>query len=289
MGTIRLNTSLVAFIDILGMREQVKNIKTEEDLKSVYENLESLQMEFEKNTDGTHRVGHRISGKKVLAFSDCIVISLDFQAPIIKTMGTFDSMLSQLNLIALSQAIFICDKRVFLRGGVDIGPWYSKRDILISPALAKAYDLEREITYPVIAVTKLAYNFFKKHPHRNWYAKDIDPTKIFKKLKKRDGRYTYFLDYLWVGYAASDGWYSEDDLQRYKTEKKDDKKQEILTNSYKMSQKTFLINHKNAVTQGLQSTYSKQNENIKDKYEWLKKYHNRFIAEIEPFFKECKI
>lgn len=289
MSTNSLNNCLVAFIDILGMKDRVKNIKTKEDLETVHEILESLQQEFEKNTDGTNSADHKLTGKKVLAFSDCIVISLDFKAPIIDTMGTFDAMLSQLSVIGLSQAIFICNKRFFLRGGIDIGIWYSKQDILISPALTKAYDLEQEITYPVIAVTKLAHNFFIKHPQRKQYSENSDPTNIFKKLKYSDGRHTYFIDYLWLGYVASESWYSEDDLRRYKKAINDDNKREILTNSYKESQKTFLINHKNAVIQGLQSIYSKQNKKTKDKYKWLKRYHNRFVAELDPFFKECKI
>ena len=89
----------------------------------------------------------------------------------------------------------------FLRGGIDIGLWYydKAKDLLVSPAMAKAYKDERDrACYPVIAISDQLYRLLRDHPLRKVYSKDIDPFpdqfSSFKHLKS--GKRVRFIKYL---------------------------------------------------------------------------------------------
>lgn len=278
---------LVAFVDILGMKDRVLKIRTKTDLLSVYDEIQFVQDEFGKRIkDADIRKYKKIAGKKVLAFSDCLVISVDFKSPLVEDMGTFDSLLSEIASIGLAQAICICDKKIFLRGGIDIGVWVFKEDILISPPLIRAYMLESEETkYPVISVSKDAYTFFRKHPHKKFYADQQAPLRVFRK-GNRNGKHFYFIDYLHIGFHSAANWHSQEDLIRYKEEKDNEKKMQIMDESYRKTEKSFLAAHKKAILHGLKSSRTNK---IKKKYIWLRKYHNEFVDELGIKFKDCSI
>ena len=177
---------------------------------------------------------------------------------------------------------------IFLRGGISIGDWFCEGNILISSALLEAYDIERAISvYPIITISKEAFSFFNKHPHRDCYGKDIDPIKsLFRKYKTESGKFYYSLDYLRIGYDGAADWYTNDDCIRYRSERNDEKKNTILRESYMKNQKHYLLGHKNAI---LKSIKEFKDDNVLSKYLWLTRYHNTLVREIDPYFSETKI
>ena len=100
---------------------------------------------------------HNILGKRVLAFSDCVVTAVSVQTAFVRSEGFFDTFGAEIVDMALSQVRCIWDG-YFLRGGIDIGYWYYEKGLLVSPALVAAYKEERgRAIYPVISISKQLY------------------------------------------------------------------------------------------------------------------------------------
>lgn len=286
----KMNVSLVIFLDVLGIKAKLQKAETDGDYKPIYKQLAYVKNEFAKESSDKYCKDYEKSiGKTVQVFSDCVVISLSLESETANSRGTFDPFLAELDYFGLCQMTCVCND-IFIRGGIAIGNWYYEDNILISPALLEAYDLERGISfYPVLTISKEAYEFFRTHPHRNYYREDIEPIQpLFRRCKAKNGKFYYCLDYLRIGYGGAADWYSDEDLNRYKAERDDDKKNEILTESYKKNQKHCLKEHKEAILKALRTNKDKD-QCILDKYFWLAKYHNSFVDKLEPYFSEAKI
>jgi hypothetical protein len=68
---------LVAFIDILGFSQRVINIQSVADLRKLYKDVDYVQQQFEFQVKDQFEEDYRkMAEKEVLAFSDCLVISL---------------------------------------------------------------------------------------------------------------------------------------------------------------------------------------------------------------------
>ena len=284
----RLNLSLVAFIDILGFKSKLQKMTSQKELEAIYGQLHFIQDEFDKNIDRERRNDHRYSGKEVLAFSDCVVVSIRFNSRDEKYFGSFDSLMGQLHGIGLSQSICVCSD-IFLRGGISIGGWFHQRDILISTAMSEAYEHERIKTkYPIIGISNNTYNYFRKHPHRARYTADIDPVEaLFFRYRTKDKHLRYGLDYLKIGFDASATWHTKEDLELYKKANDNIVKDNILNDSYNRSQIYYLNQHKMIILRGLRT--AGRNKSIRDKYLWLAKYHNRYVSGLDNYFRTAKI
>lgn len=283
----KISMSLVIFLDILGIKSKLQKMESDEDFKNIYNQLNYVKNEFAKKADGLRKEYEKSIGKTVQVFSDCVVISLSLESETADNNGTFDPFLGELHYFGLCQMTCVCND-IFIRGGISIGEWYYEDNILISPALLEAYDLEREVSvYPVLTISRDAFNFFKNHPHRNYYSEDIEPVKhLFRKYKTTSGEFYYCLDYLGIGYDGAADWYTNDDLRRYKAERDGDKKHEILSESYKKNQKYYLLGHKKAILRAIKTF---KDQNVLNKYLWLVKFHNNFFKHIEPYFRDAKI
>jgi hypothetical protein len=140
--TKRLKTSqsLVAFVDLLGFSDRVTSAKTPEDLNAIYQQILTVREEFEHEPPTEKREVHRRFQKRVLAFSDSVVISIGSRSRAVEMMGDFDALGLELTLMAYAQGE--CTRLgYFLAGGIDLGPWAYTNDVLISPALVRAYQL----------------------------------------------------------------------------------------------------------------------------------------------------
>lgn len=283
----KINSSLVIFLDVLGIKSKLLQIETDEDYKKIYKQLYYLKNEFAKEPDELGRSYEKSIGKTVQVFPDCVVISLSLESETANNSGTFDPFLAELNHFGLCQMTCVCNG-IFIRGGIAIGDWYYEDGILISPALLEAYDLERDVSvYPVLTISKEAFHFYNTHPHRNYYSEDSEPIKnLFRRYKTKSGKFYYCLDYLGIGYSGSADWYTNDDLRRYKAERDGEKKHEILCESYMKNKKYYLLGHKEAI---LKAIRTHKGQKVLDKYLWLVKYHNNFFKQIEPYFREAKI
>lgn len=283
----KISISLVVFLDMLGVKARLKSMETDEDFDKIYEDLYYIKNEFAKKSDKHLERYNQSMGKTVQVFSDSVVVSLSLESRAAGTRGTFDPFMAELHYFGLCQMSCVC-YGIFLRGGIAIGKWYYENDILISPALLEAYDLERSVTvFPVLTISKDAFDFFRKHPDRESYSRDIDPINLmFRKYKAADGKFYYCLDYLGIGYDGANEWYTNEDLEKYLAERNGEKKHAILRKSYMKNQKYYLLGHKKAILKALTESKSQK---IIDKYLWLAKYHNNFFKQIEPYFAEAKI
>lgn len=139
-----LKSGAFACIDLLGYSDRVKRINSDEDLRKLDDEVVLVQRAFEhKSSDDFVRKSKKIVGKRVLAFSDCIVVSVPLHSDLTKLQGAFDVLMSELTSFAIAQGDCV-QHGIFLRGGVDLGYWFHRKDTLISPAMVNAYGLEHE-------------------------------------------------------------------------------------------------------------------------------------------------
>lgn len=272
-ATLKTNESLVAFIDILGFSDRVKGVRVTTELEHLISDIETIQQLFQhRPKDKETKDLHSWYKKEVLAFSDCVVVSLPFTSEAVESKGAFDALLSELEDIAYVQGTCVVEHNLFLRGAVDKGLWYRDQDTMVSPALARAYTLEADANMPVITLSEEVHSYFGNHPHRNFYNGEIDPfRKLFRKYSEtKSGKTSYFIDYLAIC-AGSVNWLT--DAQQYKDYKTadPDERQEIMDEGYQTNIRRWFTYHKEVI----ESAYHKANKKIvKEKYEWLMTYHN---------------
>lgn len=248
--------SLVAFIDILGFKNRVESSEDVSSLRLVVKALEVIQRKFDFNSgDKITNELQEIVHKKVLAFSDSIVVAVGYDAEGYSHLGSFDFLLSEIVGIARAQAECV-SQGIFLRGGIDEGLWYYQNDRMVSPALITAHELEGKVWAPVIGLSQRLYDKFAQHQDRKTYAKDWEPfaseVRGFEKEgKNAESREKYwFIDYMRI--------------YLHEFEKPTD-------------QIRWLLEHAQAIKDGFES--SPDDESIKDKYRWLSSYHNEVILE----------
>ena len=287
MNTRNIENSLVGFIDLLGYSERVRNISSDEALEQLIEDIKHVQDTFEyKPNDESIKKSHKVSKTQILAFSDCIVLSLPFKSPLTKEQGSFDTFMLEITSLAYSQARCVLNN-IFVRGALDLGFWFHEQDILISPPLVNAYQLEQNLVcYPVIALSESLWDFLNNHPHRAWYSPDADPIqRAFKHNTTHEGSY-YYIDYIQIN-IDSVGWMANDQIVKaYKNAKSNEEKDSIHQEGYGLSCKLWLEQHKKAITSAMAGL---KNEPVRKKYDWLVQYHNRFIDSCNGKFSECII
>jgi hypothetical protein len=222
---------------VLGYSERVRNISTQDELLTLDRDVAYVQKEFEhRPTQESTREVHKISRKTMLAFSDCLVISFPVRSPEAARMGDFDVIMSELTGLAFSQCNCIFND-VFLRGGVDFGMWFRRRDTIISPALVNAYDLERQASTPIIAITEGLYGYLAEHPKRRQYSERIDPIgRSFKRAENLpNGKSHWFIDYAYICLNEIDGAIPLSQREAYRAASEDEQERmrnEVFTRNW---------------------------------------------------------
>ncbi|OAQ21085.1 hypothetical protein TDIS_0737 [Thermosulfurimonas dismutans] len=269
-----ISIGITVFIDILGFGNRIAKIETVTEIQSIYKELWHVQKQFYyKPTEKIISHINKLYNKKVLAFSDCLVIHIPLKSKATQSEGDFDPLMSEFLSLAYSQAACVLDS-IFLRGGIDIGWWYSDQDIIISKSLLQAYHLEQSISVPVIAITNDVFEYFSNHPHRKWYAPEVDPLSIFRKGIV-DNKEIIFLDYMTICLEGLDWRYSKEQVERYNNANKEER-QRIINEGYQYNIDYWLKKHGNNIRNAYNAT---ENDKIKSKYSWLATYHNN-IAEL---------
>jgi len=193
-----LKNGVMAFIDLLGFSARVEAISTKAELRALDDAVAFVQAEFgHKTPDESTRDANRVMHKTVLAFSDCLVISVPVRSPLADHQGSFDLLMDELSSFGLAKGSCVL-RGTFLRGGVDLGFWYRRQDSLISPAMIHAYRLEQDACVPMIAISPALWKYLAKHPHRSFYHDDADPIpKTFRRHGKLpNGRTQRFINYV---------------------------------------------------------------------------------------------
>lgn len=174
---------LVAWIDLLGFKEQLKSADTEEKLQEAYRRIKRVHTEFDKVSPGDEAERKVLLGKQVIALSDGLVIALNLEpdAPDADIWTLYDKIgfcLEGLKM-AQTQCAFRGD---FVRGAVAIGSFWFEEDILLSPALVEAYEVETHLAKnPVIVLKRSLVEALRKQKDGAGYAPDDDPmSRLFR-------------------------------------------------------------------------------------------------------------
>jgi hypothetical protein len=144
---------VTAFLDVLGFGDRVLEATDKTHIDAVVKDVRKIQAAFDLPPKDKHSKESRAASKKtVLAFSDCVVINVALKSQLSDLLGTFDSIISELSLMALAQGECAAEG-LFLRGGVDLGWWFRQGSVLVSESLVRAYKAETTADVPVIRLT----------------------------------------------------------------------------------------------------------------------------------------
>lgn len=286
----KLNKALVGFLDILGFEKKLEKIQTDEDLTRLYADMRSIHKLFDKDPESQlTRQAHDVAAKKIITLSDALVVSVDFDSALVQTNGIIDTLHGELSDLAFSQALCTMEG-YFLRGGIAKGFYFrdATGDILLSDAMAKAYATEGAACYPVFALDNGLHHFLMTHVEPGGYcAKHANIHElIVSTAHPKDQSAIHYLDYFRVAISMFNQWSCNDDLNAYKAEKDETKKNQIMRDSYTRSQLRFVTAHRDAIRVELAKPHDP--DKVMPKYLWLKEYHNKSVDKY-GFDKACKI
>lgn len=280
-----LKSGLVGFIDLLGFSNRVQEITTVDELRQLDDDVVFVQTQLgHKPREAVIKDSNTISGKSVLAFSDCLVVTVSVDSKLALHEGTFDVFMSELNSIALAQGDCVT-RGIFLRGGIEFGDWFRRKDTLISPALVSAYNLESEdVCVPMIAISPKLRTYLANHPHRGFYSQDYDPIPVtlreYRSLPNgKPQKALWFINYLRLYLGAIEPSIVGDELKRYKSENAAGRDR-IRNEAWKKACRKYARLHADAISKAYAAT---EDQRVRAKYRWLAKYHN---DEIKRFFRQ---
>lgn len=126
----------VAFLDILGFTDLIKEQGHESEILAVFEHLRFRASQVERAS--------KTGGMQFTAFSDCIVLSAELR----DGFGAF-RMAAYVGYLVLD----LLARGFLVRGGLTVGDLYHKNGMVFGPAMIDAYALEsKNAIYPRIAV-----------------------------------------------------------------------------------------------------------------------------------------
>jgi len=274
---------LVAYIDILGFGRELERAKTKAELQRAYGKVRFVQREFQMESAAQdadeQRALNRIYGRRVIALSDAIVVAVTPNAPGRFALDRYDLLGFAVYELILAQTRCVA-RGIFLRGGVSHGSFFFEDDVLLSPALVRAYEIETQhADYPLIVVPKSTRDAVCRIPGQ-WtpYAKGADPTPHYFKRHgghRWRGESLYYLDY--AGLMLNEehrGLYGREREKYIQTKRKSDfaKAQAALNRSGLKDAAYFLRAHRKAIERAFRGTSSAA---VRRKYRWLTRYHNR--------------
>lgn len=280
---------VVAWIDILGFSEQLAGANTPEKLREVYLRLLRVQDYFDLPTASDdpdeQAEQNTVYGREVLAVSDGLVLTASLNSEAGKMMTPYDLLMSFVGEILEAQA-FCAIHGIFLRGGISKGLFYFKDNILLSPALVRAYKLEsKKAVFPVILIDREVVKALRALYGRKHYSKDADPSLSyfldFESPNKEKGDSLYFLDYLaHLSSPGSHGWHKDEDRKAFIAEKDSKKRQKIFNASHTAATVQAMGWHKEEVVKAYDAA---DDPKVKAKYQWIIDYHNSTVEGMPAF------
>lgn len=288
---IKTDARLVAWIDVLGFSHELQQVKTDADLQAAYRKMLFVHDCFNKESASDEpeerRQANKIMGRTVLALSDGLIVTAGLKGAALDLMSPFDLLMSLVGEIIMAQSA--CAMRgIFLRGGISAGPFHFDNDILLSPALVRAYKLEsKRAVYPVIVITPETVAELRRLPGIEAHAEDSEPSLgyflRFKSPHQEKGERFYFLDY--VRHMADPNNYSfqssADRNAFFDRKRSPEERQRILNESLdKSALKALQCYQRQLITAYRQAT----SEKVRSKYRWLMRYHNRTLKSITSFY-----
>lgn len=243
---------LVAYIDLLGWSHKLLSAKTYADIAPLINVLKRFHGDFD--FDYAKRLApheKKNVGEQIEILSDALVIALSLDSGNAHCHGQYEEIRLKFWDFALAQTQCALEG-VFIRGGVAHGYCVKGEGVLLSDALVKAYKLEGKATYPVVAVSDELYEYWRGLP---FY--DEEEASLYTAVDTReDGSKVRFIDYINVMLGILQGEPSG------------------------MSEVEFLTRHKASIINGIDKVKSSDNSaKVLSKYEWLKRYHNKYAIE----------
>jgi hypothetical protein len=245
-------TSLVAFLDVLGMKEAVRRSVEKPNLAGKLENMllgvQSRCVEVNKR----QRRSSQIPNLKVRAFSDSIILT----CPIVLNNPTASD--NALRLIAVIISAYQMEVAVthgfFIRGAITVGPHCERGDICFGPAFIETYEGERQLAnWPRVIVLPKALELIAhgRHPY----------------LKRDDAGITY-VDYLLLCTANLV-------IRSSNTEKRH-------AGLHPFSWMSLIEDHKTSLEAAVKTLDMDTPQSLPTlyKYHSLAQYHNRYVRQV---------
>jgi len=286
---------VVAWIDILGFRKELLNAEsgTEEDFQRVYRKLLRVRQVFDDPAASAEpeelEQGQRAYGREVFSLSDGLIVTTSLSRATAKGHVTdYDLVMSILSDLILAQADCALEG-VFVRGGISVGKFYFEDNVLLSPALVRAYELEtRKAVHPVIIIEQQYIEALRELKGYKNYAGDAEPSQFelrpFTSPKGERGDDFLHLDYL--NFITDVDIYGPNQMEseEYTSGKYTEKERERLFSLY-MHRKALknMIRHKEQVIRAYKSAKANC---VRAKYRWLMEYHNRAVESGLTFYPE---
>ena len=243
---------LVAYIDLLGWSHKLLSAKTYADIAPLINVLKRFHGDFDFDyAKGLTPHEKENIGEEIEILSDALVVTLSLNSGNAHCHGQYEEIRLKFWDFALAQAQCALEG-VFIRGGVAHGYCVKGEGVLLSDALVKAYKLEGTAIYPVIAVSDELYENWRKLP---FY--DEEEASIYTTVDTReDGPKFRFIDYINVTLGILQG------------------------ESCGMSEVDFLARHKASIINAIEQVkLSESPKRVLQKYELLKRYHNKYAIE----------
>jgi hypothetical protein len=184
--------------------------------------------------------------------------------------GNFDTEMSELESFAWAQGSCVVNN-IFIRGGIDFGVFYRRKDTLISPAMVSAYALEKAAIAPMIAISEAFYRRLADHPDRRAYSPELDPIpRVFRRFDNLPGGSSQiFLDYLPLCLGQLDGAIPADQAAKYRADP--GARDQIRADAFLQSCLEWAGYHRDAIRT---ASAAAREEGVRQKYQWLAQYHN---------------
>lgn len=153
------NFCLVVWVDLLGFREQISEADTPEKFLKAYRRIRKLHEEFDKETASAEPDQKELNlahGKRIVALSDGLVIALNLEndVPVAAVSSLHERIGFFLESLRLAQAR-LAYAGDYLRGGIAMGYFWFDDDILLSPGLVEAYQMEsKKAKNPAIIIPR---------------------------------------------------------------------------------------------------------------------------------------
>jgi hypothetical protein len=272
---------MVAFVDLLGYSVRVQAIKTAADLRTIEADVRRVQAWFDYRADhAAVRAIQKLQSKRILAFSDCLVIAVPSRSEFTDLDGgDYDVLFSELVAFAYAQGQCAVNG-IFIRGGIDYGLWYKRRDTIISPAMVAAYELEGQTCVPMIGISKPFRHYLRDNPQRNSYSKGEDPfRRYFKRVTVPGGKKQWVLDYFRLFLGEINGALTTEERDVY-GDADPRTRDRMRSVAHARDLKVATLAHKQRI---LAARRAAKDPRVRLKYDWLADYHD---DAVRRFFKK---
>ena len=279
----RLPDQLVIFLDVLGFSKVVGDADAPAALHRAYRTLLDVQSRVDLPSAGENELElaaqNRDYGKQVLALSDSIVIAVDPASYAANARNPFDILCLELIWVLHAQMQLVA-KGIFLRGGISHGKFFSQDNLLISPALVRAHELESKIAkHPRILIGQSTLDWLRGLRGHGYHAADPTVNYLRPVLDLPAGAEpAYMLDYL-PEHAREFGqtrWVDPKDHRRFVAAPDGWARQAILEEKWRKGRQLVIRVHR----QKVERAFRRADDKVRPKYAWLLNYHNTVAREF---------